>query len=461
MLLTLLLASVSAHAAQDVLVPEFTPGTANDFGVSYLIYDSIIYDLMDRGVDVVDADAIRALVGDRADSCSEVSECPDELFDHFPARLAVVGSVTQVADGLSITIELHDPNNAVPVKALSEVIPPGGEYEFSADVAEMVQELLPLLSPRDATTTAPITNIEDDFQDLDDVLDDAFDDEDDGFDDVPVYDPVVEDDKDDRPPSRVLDDDEQRMLGVGNRAYQEYRNAGVPMDMWASDVRLRSFQFSIELLSGIGVGNISDAYDVRVAFDVDQGETLDTFQSRALGGGASFQGGLGLGYHPRAWVETSLLLGFQRGSKDLSVGWESYSGADKMDEFSHSYAAASSWQFSMEPRGRFFALTTGVVKPYGLGGLSVRILDGYEVPESGLVDYPDQAGGAMLDLVVGAGVMFDASEYFSVFLELPFGFGLTQLEDTLVESAALSATPDTNDPSRTLLRISAGVQSRF
>ena len=459
MLLSLLFASVSAHAAQDVLIPEFTPGTANDFGVSYLIYDSIVYDLMDRGVDVVDADAIRNMVGDRGDSCIELAECPDELFDHFPARLAVVGRVTQVADGLAIVVELHDPNNAVPVKAIDEVVASGSEYDFSTRVADMVQELLPLLSPREPS--APVTVVEDDFQDLDDVLDNAFEDDDDGFDDPPIYDPVVEVPDDDRPPSRVLDDDEQRMLGVGNRAYREYQSAGVPMDMWASDVRLRSFQFSVELLSGLGVGNISDAYDVRVAFDVNQGDTLDTYQSRALGGGASFQWGLGLGYHPRAWVETSLLLGFQRGSKDLSVGWESYSGTEKMDEFSHSYEPASSWQFSMEPRGRFFALTTGVVKPYGLGGLSVRILDGYEVPESGLVDYPDQAGGAMLDLVVGAGVMFDASEYFSVFLELPFGFGLTQLEDTLVESAALSATPDTNDPSRTLLRISAGVQSRF
>mgnify|MGYP000707355384 CR=1 FL=1 len=74
MLLPLLIAG--AALADDVLVPEFTPASAADFGVSYLIYDSILYDLTDRGVNVVDADRIRDMVGEQGDACIEVTGCP-------------------------------------------------------------------------------------------------------------------------------------------------------------------------------------------------------------------------------------------------------------------------------------------------------------------------------------------------------------------------------------------------
>ena len=52
--------------------------------------------------------------------------------------------------------------------------------------------------------------------------------------------------------------------------------------------------------------------------------------------------------------------------------------------------------------------------------------------------------------------------FVAIVLGAAFGFWhLSRLSGRLVESAALADTPDANDPSRTLLRISAGVQSRF
>ena len=455
MFLTLLLAAPLASAAQDVLVPEFTPGSAEDFGVSFLIYDAVVSELRGRGIDVIDAEGIRALAGDRGEDCIERAECPDLLFDDFPARLAVVGRVSQRPEGLDIRVELHDPNNALPGKVIEDLVPSGGEYDFTARIGELVEELLPLVQPR--AGEPPPAEVIDEPPGLDELVDSAFEEIDPYTAEDP--DPVIE--EPDRRPEGALDDEERRALGVGDRAYAAYRQSGLPMDTWATDVRLRSFQLSFEILSGYGIGNVADAYDVRVAFDVRAGETLDTFQSRALGAGAGFQWGLGLGYHPRAWVETGLLFSFQRGSKALSVGWESYGGGTLVDSYSYTYEPAASWQGAIEPRARFFALTTGVFKPYAVTGLALRMLDGYAVPGSELVSYPDQEGGTVIDAVLGAGAMFDVSERASAYLEIPYGVDIRNFQGTQITSSRLSETPAINEGTRTLLRVSAGVQTRF
>ncbi len=455
MLLTLLLTAPLASAAQDVLVPEFTPGAAEDFGVSFLIYDALVSELRARGVDVIDAEGIRALADERGEDCIERADCPDVLFDDFPARLAVVGRVSQRPEGLDIRVELHDPNNALPSKVVEELVPSGGEYDFTARVGELVEALLPLVQPR-AVEPPPAEAI-DEPPGLDELVDSAFEE----TDPYTAAAPELVIGEPGQRPEGSLDEVERRALGVGDRAYATYRQSGLPADTWASDVRLRAFQLSFEILAGYGIGNVADAYDVRVAFDVRAGETLDTFQSRALGAGAGFQWGLGLGYHPRAWVETGLLFSFQRGSKDLSVGWESYSGGELIDSYSYTYDPAASWQGAIEPRARFFALTTGTFKPYALTGLALRMLDGYAVPESELVSYPDQEGGTVIDAVLGAGAMFDVSEHASAYLEIPYGVDIRSFQGAQISSSRLSETPGINEGTRTLLRISAGVQARF
>jgi hypothetical protein len=455
MLLPLLIAG--AALADDVLVPEFTPASAADFGVSYLIYDSILYDLTDRGVSVVDAERIRGMVGDRGDSCIEVAECPDELFDHFPAKLAVVGWVEQTPEGLYVKVELHDPNNSIPVKTIEDTVAGGAEYEFTGAVADTVLELLPLVSPRDMSTTADpgAVPVYEEPPDLDAVLEDAFD-------EPYVHEEVKEEPKEERGgrlSGSVAAD--KVMLGVGDRGYNQWRESGMPMDTWARDVRLRSYQLSVEVLGGVGIGNIADSYDVRVAFDVNAGEELDTYEAQALDSGVSFQGALAIGFHPRAWVETGLMLGLQRGSKDLSVGWESYNAGQMVDDYEYTYDPASAWQLLIEPRARFFVLPTGVVKPYGLVGLGLRMRDGYEVPQSGLVEYPDADGGTVLDVVVGAGTMVDLNENLGLVFEAPFGYSVAGVSGYTVESDRLSETPESSAASRTLLRLSAGIQTRF
>ena len=437
MLLLALIAAADARE-QDVLVPEFTPATISDFAISYLVYNSMVETLRARGVDVVDAEEIRARSGQVGDACADFEACPGVLFDDFPARLAVVGRAGQAGDGLDLTVEVYDPANSSPLKTMSEVVDPGAEDAFYARVADLVQEVLPLVAPREPPEDTP----------------------------PPIdFEPFEPDEL--KPPPDATFGDDRAALRVGERGYERYLASGLAPEDWADRVRLRSGMISLEVGAGVGLGNTGRVYDVRVAVDVGAGEDVDLYQYDALASGGSLQAALGLGYHPTAWLEVGLIAGLQRGDKGLSFGWESYDGEDLVESFECTGDACggepvSTWAGIIEPRARFLILPTSALKPYGLAGISLRLLDGYQVPESGLVDYPSRPGGTVLDLVVGAGAAYDFTRNVGLFFEIPFGYSVTGASTYTTESSLISAVPEPAEAGAPyLLRLSAGVQTRF
>jgi hypothetical protein len=143
------LASRDAYAT-DVLVPEATPRDLDDFSVAYMVYDMVVQSARDAGVDLQDAEQIRAWAGKRADGCFDEPACPGNLWALTDARLTVVMSVGQSAAGLDVEVRLVGADDPTPFKVLKQTVPPGGEPAFAAQVAKAIREAVPLLPRRPA-----------------------------------------------------------------------------------------------------------------------------------------------------------------------------------------------------------------------------------------------------------------------------------------------------------------------
>ncbi|MFN7144706.1 MAG: hypothetical protein ACK4YP_13100, partial [Myxococcota bacterium] len=143
-----LLALLAPAHATDVLFVEATPVTLDDFSVAGLFYGMVLSAADEERLDYEDADAIRKWAGKDADTCWDNDVCPANLWDRTDARLAVVMSVGQEADGLKVEVRLHGVDEVAPFKTLRETVGPGEEFEAAARIAAAAADALPLLPPR-------------------------------------------------------------------------------------------------------------------------------------------------------------------------------------------------------------------------------------------------------------------------------------------------------------------------
>jgi hypothetical protein len=119
----MILALLTSAAAQDVntvLLPEFTPESVSDIAVGYMVYDQLRRELHARGITVIDGDQLRESVGDAADDCADVPDCPAMLWEHYDVPLALVGTIGAVDDGLDITVGFHQPGEGSAIASYNE-----------------------------------------------------------------------------------------------------------------------------------------------------------------------------------------------------------------------------------------------------------------------------------------------------------------------------------------------------
>ena len=470
-----LVALFASAQAADVLFPEATPASVDDFSVAGLFYGMVISEAEKQGLDFEDADDIRLWAGADADACADAPACPANLWDRTGARLAVVVSVGRSPLGLDVVVRLHGVDEAAPFKVLEESVPPGQELAIATKIARTAKDVLPLLPARRDAGGGPVLVLEDEVMAMPgDVTrrpppEPKPDPDPDPVDQAPP--PIEPAPRDpDRqagvPPGndalrdRLRADEDRRRMGLPAGAYTRYEASGLSKRAWLDAARVRAGRGFLEIGGGWSIGDVDRGYGVRLRIE-GSGSSFDAIGSVAQEGpsaSAAPNFGLTLGYAPAWWMDTSVSVAVQYGTKYLDTGWECLDRCDPpAREYTHDPVGAV--QAFVEPRLRFYPVATGVVKPYALVAFSVLLHDGFEVPDSDYVDYPDSLAGAAFGPTAGIGLAFDPVSRVSIYGEVPgtllFGGAST------VREGEVTLTPTARESAGYVIRFVGGIAVRL
>lgn len=433
-----LLALLGTAQAADVLFIDATPLTLDDFEVAEAFYAKVVAAAEDEGFSFDDVEAVRAWAGEDADTCWDVDACPANLWDRTSARLAIVLSVGQSPAGLEVGVRLHGVDDVAPFKVIRETVAPGQEAAVARTVARAAREALPLLPERKpvAPIGGPVFVIEDEV-----LVGDGTS--------TPTErkQPIPRDERPERErPERLPDrtrpdepssdedlgsvlraDEDRRRMGIPPGAYARYEASGLSREDWLRSARVRAGRGFIELYGGYGLGDVDRGYGVRLRIE-EQGGAFDTSGRstwEGAGAGSAPTFGFALGYAPAWFLDTSVAVAVQYGSKYLNTGWECTAALCEVPASEYEHEPVRAVQAYVEPRLRLFPVATGIVKPYAIVAFSVLLHDGFLVPDAGLVDYPDSPAGASLGPTGGLGIAIDPISRLTIFAEVPATLLLT------------------------------------
>ena len=432
MLAPLLLLSLQARA-EDLLVPEFTARVAEDFGLSYLLYQSTIDALRQRGLDVADSEILEARVGPAARDCAITPGCPTNLWPNTDGRLAVAGLLDQQGGGPVLVAYLYTADSPRPMEALRIEIAAGAEAEVGDRIAARCAELVDLLPPRRVaapiasplpTPVAPVAApppAEQQRPALPEGLVDPFADS-----DVPAAKtPPPPDAVDEPPPPQSMSPArEQAEMGVPDWTYKRYRASGLSREAWSRGAHLRAGTLGIELSAGGVFGDVDLQYDARVAVEQDGDDltALDTYQYETMRNSSGAAFGLTVGYAPTWFLEGTLHLGTQLGHSRLNASFERFEAGTQVEQGALLNATAPATLLVIAPGFRLTPIAAGPVKPYGLARLDMRLYPGFSVGEIDGVPIPDRPGGVSVGPTIGAGIAIDAGARWVAFFEAPWTF---------------------------------------
>ena len=411
-----------AHAS-DVVVPSFTPATLSDFGTAEKMTAETLRALNEREVLFVPPSEIRLRAGEVAEGCAENKACMDTLWEQFPpSRLAIVGRLNWNEGMLEANVRFYGPDDASPIEVMSSSFPEDEMGRFADQVAFFAAELLSLVPPREETV-------------------------------VPVaVEPIQRQPEPATPaaPAAPADAGAGEPLAKGpsrqsagmmpKKVWARYEASGLTWRRFKERELVRAGSVMLELHGAGLFGAVNRAYDVRVG--VLQDEELAPgqdpseasfsqagyYQRDGFTNGISWTVGASLGYVPIWWLEIGVSGGMQVGRKELTTGWEQYVvtvDGDPTTTSEDAYDPTLAFMGMVEPRLRWYVVPTGPVKPYIITGAHMRFYDGYIVPDSALIRYPDRAGGLSVGATTGAGLAFDAPGGFAAFLDVPYTYLLS------------------------------------
>jgi hypothetical protein len=258
-------------------------------------------------------------------------------------------------------------------------------------------------------------------------------------------------------------------LGVTNGAFASYKDSGLSPAAWAASMKVRSRRFFLELHAGMVMGDVKRRYVTRVAIQ-QEGETrfkpLGYYERDVLLTGGAFSTGASLGYTPAWWIEGGLLFGVEFPRKELITGWEAYgpdddyADRDPGSEDQVVYQPATALTLLLEPRLRLLMRSTGRVKPYLLGGYSMRFYDGYDTEDLPQVAFPNRSGFVSSGPMAGLGLSYDPQHKSSGFIEASGIKFLTPAEVDQGEQY-VSRIPREEEGTGYAISIRAGVTTRF
>ena len=428
-----LLFGVQAHATE-VLLPHFSPGGFSDLILAEDAELKLLRELGALEVQIVPP-AILDQEYDIAMECYENPMCAKEMLKRAGSKMLITGLVQSEGDNVQIQLRLYSPSDSAPIQIITKVVPRTGLDQFFKEQAQEINVILQLLS------TAP----------------------------PPVEEPIrIEEQVIQKPPSS----DVPEIRGLPQKYRDEYDNSPLTPKDWLAEQRVRTHNLIVNFSSGVAFGDVTRRYDIRVGYYQDKNTLIkygqyeyDTFHYDS-----GFQATIGIGFAPAWWLEMALHGGVMLGSKELSTGWEqrhvdNISEVLMEDELAQIPVTAAVAQ--IEPILRWYMVPTGPVKPYVLTGASIRIFDGYQVPDLENVDYPDRPGGVHIGAMAGGGIAFDSLSPVSVFAEIPYIYYLNYnpylYYATLpqFENIGIDSIPDQSVSSSQIITFRAGITLRY
>ena len=521
-LLALLLSAGLASAQSalpstgQVLLPELTPAAVSDMSLAILLYDTFLKELNAEGLRVINADQIAAQTPDLATACADTPECPLGLLAYYSAPVVLVVRVARSGDNLILSVDYYGSGGNKAIASIQETVPPGQEYAFAHRTAVQAREILAMVAPisgRDLEPrVGPVEKPPIEKPPVEKPPVEKAPVEKPPVEKPPVEKPPVEKPpfvKDPNPPPLVIDANppgkselgglmsqeqariERRKLGVTDKGYTRFLNSGMSVEDWARQNRLHTGKVSLELQGGTGGGGLSQLYEVvylvdhdgtTYNFDETAGDNRATQQMLVDAGGRSPGGFAAFGVSVSSRVEVQILGGVWRSQQLLYRGWvvdsdvynvvgpeweQTDADGQPVAETPEDGAIAG----LIETRARVYARGTGVIKPYGLGGLSFLVLSGYDIGdkqmagEDGAVSawsYDDPGGLNVPGLVGGAGLMIDPTWGLGFFGEGVYTWNIPVATSTShPEEGALANAQGSYDVAGSSWRVVGGLQVRF
>lgn len=421
--LTGLLLAGPAFAGEPILLPDFTPGTTSEFGLAAMLQERTEEALSRAGHVVLLGEMVESVVGDPLDACADTPGCPTLALAKLPARFGVVVTIRRDAGQVFADVALYEQSGRDPVEKRTFEIIGGREGEFGRMVSDLVDELVKVMGPADATALIAAAKIVAAWEDGEEVPTgptggnrSAVAPRD------PEPDPPNVDNGDDPQPDpepEILLTPEARLqAAIDEGPYLEKHLVGVREQALESELDLRDWMFRrtphggrtiVEVRGGLGIGDTDRIAYVRTTVSGDGQEQWFREGPRP---GQGVRGELFIGYAPSAWFDLGVLLGLQYGERVLDSGWVDGSG-----NTGGSVDAAQAVQFDLEPRARFYPVRMGTLKPYIGAGAQFRFFDQWRIADVDDIAYAEPPAGMVVGPVGAVGLLVDPSPMVGFFVE--------------------------------------------
>lgn len=458
--------------ANDVIVPEFQATPGSSMAGPEIVYAAMIGALTDRGIEFLDSDDLRELVGTRADDCADSIECPGNLWDGVEGELALIGSVTMKENDVTAVVEYHRRGIEEPVEVFQAEFGADVASRFAVDAALIAEDVLRLNAHSLQVTgamvlAAPITVTEDALGAIGPVAPAT-----------PEPPPVT---KLVPAPPRVAPgrvsqrsmgpQEERRYMGLSRRLYEEYQASGMSRVNFLGKKRFRAKTFYVELAPGVVFGDIQRRYAVRTALIEDGPSTfraVGSYERDQFLPSTAFSMVFGAGYAPTWWLDIGVGVGMEFPRKELITGFEAYASKADFDtrylcdtcSDQTVFQPATALTLLVEPRVRLVLAPTGPVKPYLIGGWSTRFNDRYDTPDLDKIAFQDRPGVQTYGPLGGLGFGIDPRKRAGAFIESTYthllGPGILDVGRSYVQSI-----PEPVKGNGGVMTVRAGVVSRF
>lgn len=412
----------TAWGAEPVFLPDFTPATGEEFGVSVTLQQLLLEHLLADGHIVLSSSVVGSKVGmENIASCALRSGCPTQVFPQIPARVAVVVQVQRVGGSLVGNVDLYENGAASASNRLYLPIATGAEAGFAGEVAKEVRSVLarmgpapesmvtqaaqwiggvdvvapsPLPAPAPASPASPVASSSD-APTVPRRFDGSVPHEGDLA-------PLLEN-------SGVL---RRHLVG----AEGAFRRSGLHPRDWQYRATPHAGRLTFEIRAGVGFGDVNRIAQVRVETQ-NEDETNAWFQEGPVPGRMP-KGDIFVGYAPATMVDFGLLAGLQYGQRGITTGVVTLDPEGNVaDEQISDPEIIQSIAFYFQPRVRAYLVPLGPAKPFLVTGADFRFYDGYTLEQPPNLTYPAPSGGFVPGWMGGVGMLIDPGPIVGFFAE--------------------------------------------
>ncbi len=455
-------------SAQDVLVPEFTPAIQDDFTLAYMFYSLVVDELRDRSVSVVDGDSLRSMAGSDAEACGESITCPSALWDYYPdATIALVGVVGlynagTAQESIEIRVEFFERNGFQPLKTVERTMIPGQEADFAVALARATSVLAERLTPEPPPPEPTTAQTAGDSQEA-------------GLGGLLSRFRRTKPEEEEAPAELHGEDtlyksyydveEEQPERGRKEREpkKREPRNtvSTRPPRERASSAGGDHQLLHAQAFVGLAFGDVGRSYDVRISVMGSTSSPLGRYEHDAFTKGVGATFGVGLEASPWPWARAGLRLGLVTGRKQLSSGYELWSGGELTTSDVQEYKPAAAMRALIEPRVAIMPVELAGIRPMAVAFFDFRRYDSYEVQDLTSLDFPNRAGGWMLGPGLGLGARYDLGSGRALQVEVDHTWRIGSNATHHVMQGLITEVPDVPDTARGNTTISVGFTQGF